>query len=207
MSSTRQLGSNRSSRTEVLEQYKPSVVIGPGHQASMSDITRNTIGIDPLELLKDLKAKKRSVAWAQVDLNSVPKPLRSSIKSHIALAKQLERLRKPTRNHPRLDLDSANSVPCRGCGLPRNQHKDRAVKRRCLWVMRLRHFIKKDWADKWSDPSKRRTRMMKAWAARRAKKDQRLLEAIHPHVRTLIGDEELLRRLGRRPTPPITNGA
>jgi hypothetical protein len=78
-------------------------------------------------------------------------------------------------------------------------HRDRAVKRRCLHVIKLKYFVARDWERNWSDPLKRRQRMQKAWDARRAKKDKELLDAIHPHVRATIGDTELLRRLGRRP--------
>lgn len=157
-------------------------------------------------LREDLKHKQRSIAWSRMDVNSIPTPLRSAIKQHVALAKRIESFKKRHRR-PRKSTSNPSGLGklCQ-CGKYWAEHSDRAVMRRHMWVIRLKHFIKKDWTEKWpklnpdgSLSSRRRSRMMKAWAARRAKKDQRLLAVIHPRVRTLIGDEELLRRLGRRP--------
>lgn len=153
------------------------------------------LGID--KLLKDsLETLPRSDAWKVIGTTEgLPKDLRTAIKEHATLSKRLENLKKRSRK-PRVLV---NSGPCRGCGTEKALHRDRAVKRRCLFVMKLKYFVARDWDRNWSDPAKRQARMAPAWKARRARKDKELLDAIHPHVRSTIGDEELLRRLGRRP--------
>ncbi len=70
--------------------------------------------------------------------------------------------------------------------------------KRFMWSMRQRYRARLSWSsDRWLDPDEKRRRMEPCWRARRKAKDDHILASIHPHVRRVLGDREILRRHGR----------
>jgi len=64
--------------------------------------------------------------------------------------------------------------------------------------LKNRYYARLSWRDiRWQDETEKRRRLEPMWRARRKAKDQRILNAVHPHIRKVLGDREILRRAGR----------
>lgn len=87
-----------------------------------------------------------------------------------------------------------NSGPHRPSHKPPRHLRVKGKRPRSLqrWRARL------SWSNlRWQDPLVRAGRMAPCHTARRQPKDRRLLAEIHPHIRAVMGDKELLRQMGR----------
>jgi hypothetical protein len=106
------------------------------------------------------------------------------------------RARKPRPTwRPRGDRPTVAGL-CKACGGPRREHGRRgAVQRRHMWIINQRRVAQRDWAT--YSPEAKKRRMEPAWAARRAKKTEQLVQTVHPRLQRLLGASEVKKRLGR----------
>lgn len=66
-----------------------------------------------------------------------------------------------------------------------------------MWIISQQRLARLRWSR--LTPAQRRLQLEPVWAARRAAKNKRLLAAINPRIRKLVGDANLLRQMGRTP--------
>lgn len=157
------------------------------------------------QLRKDLAGGvPRSTAWAKVEQALPPSPLRFSVHRHSRLLRLLEASRRkhrlpvpPASGSSILGAARASTEPlCRGCGVPKSQHRDKTVHRRHMFILCLRANAKRQWRARSADERKRIMEI--AWAGRRKAKNERLLATVHPRLLKVLGRKEVLARFGRQ---------